>query len=128
MPHPLVLVSPHTHGVVLDLAYATANNIAGRPIYDRAHCLLHRDAEACLRRAVLAAAVAGYRGAALYRDAPTVVAEGLITASAMHPLEFARDIFAVLQLYTDEVLAAWYGLYKTGEARYFATLGKTTQG
>ena len=61
MPHPLVPVHPETHGVVLDLAYATANNIAGRPIYDRAHCLLHRDAEVCLRRAVLAAAAAGYR-------------------------------------------------------------------
>ncbi len=61
MPHPLVPVHPETHGVVLDLAYATANNIAGRPIYDRAHCLLHRDAEACLRRAVLAAAASGYR-------------------------------------------------------------------
>lgn len=61
MPHPLVQVHPHTHGVVLDLAYATANNVAGRKIYDRAYCLLHRDAEVCLRQAVRNAADAGYQ-------------------------------------------------------------------
>lgn len=60
-PHPLVQVHPQTHGIVLDLAYATANNIVGRPIYDRAHCLLHRDAEICLRKAVLLAAASGLR-------------------------------------------------------------------
>lgn len=57
--HPLVSVSPDTHGVVLELSYATANNIAGRAIYERPMCLLHRDAERCLRQAVVNAAAAG---------------------------------------------------------------------
>lgn len=61
MSHPLVQLHPQTHGIVLDLAYATANNIAGRAIYDRAHCLLHRDAEACRRKAVILAAASGLR-------------------------------------------------------------------
>ncbi|APW40388.1 D-alanyl-D-alanine dipeptidase [Rhodoferax koreense] len=61
MPHPLVQITPETHQVQLHLAYATPDNVAGQRIYDRAVCLLHRDAEACLRRAVALAADAGYR-------------------------------------------------------------------
>jgi D-alanyl-D-alanine dipeptidase len=52
-------LSAETHGVVLDLVYATSNNIAGKPIYERHLCLLHRDAELCLRKAVQLAASAG---------------------------------------------------------------------
>jgi D-alanyl-D-alanine dipeptidase len=59
MPHPLVAITPETHPVLLHLAYATPDNVAGRVIYDRAHCLLHRDAEACLRRAAQAARAQG---------------------------------------------------------------------
>jgi D-alanyl-D-alanine dipeptidase len=59
--HPLVLISPATHGVVLDLVYATPNNVAGQVIYARPLCLLHRDAEVDLRRAVALAADAGCR-------------------------------------------------------------------
>ena len=59
--HPLVSISAATHGVLLELAYATANNVAGRIIYARALCLLHRDAEVCLRRAVVLAAQSGFR-------------------------------------------------------------------
>lgn len=59
MPHPLIPISPETHGVVLDLTYASARNIAGRSIYARQICLLHRDAELPLRRAVNLASVAG---------------------------------------------------------------------
>jgi D-alanyl-D-alanine dipeptidase len=59
--HPLVAVSPDTHGVVLELSYATANNMAGRAIYERPLCLLHQEAEVCLRRAVVNAAAVGCR-------------------------------------------------------------------
>jgi D-alanyl-D-alanine dipeptidase len=59
--HPLVLISPATHGIVLDLLYATANNVAGRVIYAQALCLLHHDAEVCLRRAVALASDSGCR-------------------------------------------------------------------
>ena len=59
MSHPLVAITPETHQVLIHLAYATPDNVAGQVIYDRAHCLLHRDAEACLRRAVRAASAQG---------------------------------------------------------------------
>jgi D-alanyl-D-alanine dipeptidase len=59
--HPLILISPETHDVLLDLLYATPRNIAGRPIYARELCLLHHEAERCLREAVQNAALAGYR-------------------------------------------------------------------
>jgi D-alanyl-D-alanine dipeptidase len=59
MTNPLISLSPETHDVILDLVYATSNNIAGKPIYERHLCLLHRDAELCLRKAVQLAAKAG---------------------------------------------------------------------
>lgn len=61
MPHPLVPISPNTHGVMLDLIYASPNNLAGKVIYAREICLLHRNAELPLRRAVTLAAEAGYK-------------------------------------------------------------------
>ena len=59
--HPLVPITPQTHGVLIELAYATPNNVAGRTIYQRPVCLLHRDAEACLQQAVRLAAASGCR-------------------------------------------------------------------
>jgi D-alanyl-D-alanine dipeptidase len=56
---PLVEITPATHGVDIDLAYATSDNFTGAAIYGRAACYLHPDAEACLRRAVDLAAVHG---------------------------------------------------------------------
>jgi D-alanyl-D-alanine dipeptidase len=49
------------HGVDIDLAYATANNFTGKPIYRRARCYLHADAGAALERAVDLARAQGYR-------------------------------------------------------------------
>lgn len=64
----------------------------------------------------------GYAGAHLYQDEPAVRDGNLITASAMAPLEFAHAIFDYLQLYTPEVLDAWYNLFATGKAEYFGAL------
>ncbi|RKR38459.1 D-alanyl-D-alanine dipeptidase [Paraburkholderia sp. BL17N1] len=50
--HRLIEITPATHGVDLDLVYATARNLTGKPIYQSAHCLLLEPAEAALRRAV----------------------------------------------------------------------------
>lgn len=47
----LIPITEQSHGVVLDLVYATANNIAGVPIYRRPICLLHREAAQALLRA-----------------------------------------------------------------------------
>lgn len=61
MTSPLVQISPDTHDVLLDLLYATGNNVAGQAIYARPLCLLHHEAEVCLRSAVRLAAAHGLR-------------------------------------------------------------------
>ncbi len=70
----------------------------------------------------------GYAGAEHYHDEPAFTAGGLITASGVHPLEFARHVFALLDVYPPRVLAAWYQLYKTGQPKYFAALMKAAGG
>jgi putative intracellular protease/amidase len=67
-------------------------------------------------------AATGYRGAHLYQWADVVTDQNVTTASAMKSLEFAREIFARLDLYHETVLEAWYGLFKTGDPKYYAAL------
>ena len=67
-------------------------------------------------------AATGYRGAHLYQAADVVSDGGVITASAMKSLEFAREIFARLDVYEEKVLEAWYGLFKTGDPKFYAAL------
>lgn len=43
----------------IDLKYATADNITGRPIYQEALCLLHTDAATALAKAISIATLAG---------------------------------------------------------------------
>src|SRR5271154_4235777 len=57
----LVPISAADYGVDIRLAYATAENFTGRPIYRHARCYLHADAAAALRRAVDLAGGLGYR-------------------------------------------------------------------
>jgi len=66
----------------------------------------------------------GYRGSAFFRQQPAVRSGNLITASAMSPLEFAREIFSLLDVYSEATLAAWYDLHHTQDARYFLELMK----
>jgi hypothetical protein len=40
----------------------------------------------------------------------------------MKSLDFAYHICKRLDLYEDRVLDAWYGLFKTGDAKYYAEL------
>jgi putative intracellular protease/amidase len=63
-----------------------------------------------------------YRGGHLYQAADVVNDNHVITASAMKSLEFAREIFRELDLYEERILNAWYNLFKTGDARYYAEL------
>lgn len=71
----------------------------------------------------------GYAGADHYIDAPAVTdrsAPGhLITSAAMHPVPFAREIFAELDLYSPEVLAAWVKLYSGDPAGYHELMAAT---
>ena len=69
-------------------------------------------------------AATGYKGAKHYVDAPAVRDGNLITASAMSPVDFAKEIFSCLGVYDDDVLDAWYGLFKTGDGKYFQQLVK----
>lgn len=66
----------------------------------------------------------GYRGAACYQDQPAVTDQNVITAGAVHPIDFASHIFKLLGVYGDPTLEAWYGLYKTGDPAYFFKLAK----
>jgi len=64
----------------------------------------------------------GYGGATRYREAPAVRDRGIITAGSTAPVEFAREIFAALELFRGPVLEAWYGLFSSGDARYYRAL------
>lgn len=62
MAHPdLVEIEAHRFEVDIHLVYATADNLAGRVIYQDSRCLLHRDAARCLWHASAIAQLAGYR-------------------------------------------------------------------
>lgn len=63
-----------------------------------------------------------YRGGDHYVDEPAVRDQGVVTAGGMAPLEFAREIFALVGLYEDGVLDAWYQLNKTGRSEFYARL------
>jgi putative intracellular protease/amidase len=69
----------------------------------------------------------GYGGSALYQDVRAVADGNLITASSIAPIEFAYQIFNMLGVYTAEVLEAWYGLFKTGDASYYGALAASAE-
>ncbi|TDD58650.1 glutamine amidotransferase [Kribbella antibiotica] len=53
----------------------------------------------------------GYQGGHLYKEERAVTDRGLITAGAQAPVEFARAIFAELEIYKAPVLDSLYKLY-----------------
>lgn len=57
----LIPIAVPDYDVDLTIAYATANNFTGRPIYSRAAAYLHPDAAAALQRAIALAAAQGLR-------------------------------------------------------------------
>jgi len=67
-------------------------------------------------------AATGYRGAALYQDQPAVTDANVITAGSTAPIEFAYEIFKKLDVYSAEVLEAWFGLFKTGDPAYYSAM------
>jgi len=69
-----------------------------------------------------------YGGAALYQNERAVTDGKLITAGATAPLEFAREIFRVLDLYKAETLEAWFGLFHTGNPAFYGALMQAGQG
>jgi putative intracellular protease/amidase len=66
----------------------------------------------------------GYRGETAYVDQPAVIGDNLITASGLAPLEFARCIFDVLDVFSPDKLDAWFKLFKTGDVSHYAALAE----
>jgi len=56
----------------------------------------------------------GYNGQDSFVSAQAVADQGFITANETAALEFAREIFRVLKLYTDEDIDEWYDEFKNG--------------
>ncbi|MFI6298465.1 type 1 glutamine amidotransferase family protein [Nonomuraea sp. NPDC050790] len=70
----------------------------------------------------LTATVPGYKGAERYVEADAVTDGDVITAGATEPEAFAREIFTRLNVYTPEVLEAWFRLFKHSDSSAFAAL------
>jgi len=64
----------------------------------------------------LKAQVPAYSAAADYVDTLAVRDRGLITASGLGALEFAREIFSELGVFSNEERATWYRVFKEGKA------------
>lgn len=75
--------------------------------------LLDRRRHTGNRRGHIDAFVPGYRGAAHYQaDLLAASDAGVITASGLAPVEFAREVIGVLDLYDGDDLRHWYRLFK----------------
>jgi putative intracellular protease/amidase len=64
----------------------------------------------------------GYAGGDLYRDVPAVEDRDLITGRATAPIEFARAIFARLEVFEPNVLESWFKLYRNQDPAGFFEL------
>jgi putative intracellular protease/amidase len=61
----------------------------------------------------------GYRGTAFYCGVPAVTDGNVITATGLAPVDFAREIFKALNLYSTATLEAWYAMFKQCDASKF---------
>ena len=56
-----------------------------------------------------------YTGNAHYADAPAVRDRNVITASGLCDVDFAREIFAELGIFSAEDEALWFDMFKHGK-------------
>jgi len=63
-----------------------------------------------------------YKGENFYEYKPVVVDNNMITATGIAPLEFTYEVIKKINIMENDTLEAWYGLYKTNEAKYFFEL------
>jgi len=61
----------------------------------------------------------GYRGTAFYCGAPAVTDRNVITATGLAPVDFAREIFKALNLFSTATIEAWYAMFKQCDASKF---------
>lgn len=76
--------------------------------------LLDDRAHTSNERAYLERHVPAYLGGSRYVDALAVRDRGLITASGLGPVEFAREIFQELGVFSEADRRVWYHLFKHG--------------
>jgi len=62
-----------------------------------------------------------YAGAAHYLDSPAVRDRHVITASGLAPVDFAREIFAELAIFSEGDAALWFEMFKHGRLPRVAT-------
>ena len=55
-----------------------------------------------------------YRDEDFYVDDLAVSDDGVITASGLGNVEFAREIFRLLKIYDENDLRTWYDMFKRG--------------
>jgi len=65
-------------------------------------------------RSYLAAHAPEYAGSAYYEERSAVRDQHVITASGLAAVDFAREIFAELQVFNASDEALWYGMFKGG--------------
>lgn len=56
----------------------------------------------------------GYSGAAHYVRDGAVADRGVVTASGLASVDFARELFAMLGVFSDEERAVWFEMFKLG--------------
>jgi putative intracellular protease/amidase len=64
----------------------------------------------------------GYRGTAFYCGAQAVTDRNVITATGLAPIDFAREIFKMLNLYSTASIEAWYAMFKQCDAAKYPAL------
>lgn len=60
-----------------------------------------------------------YKGENHYVNVSAVSDANLVTASGTAPIEFAKEVLGVLDVFTPETLQAWYNLNTTHKAEYY---------
>jgi putative intracellular protease/amidase len=82
---------------------------------------------AAICAATLALARAGlldhlrHRGTGFYCGAPAVTDGNVITATGLAPVDFAREIFRALNLYSPAAIESWYAMFRHCDAsRHYA--------
>ncbi|WP_431026943.1 type 1 glutamine amidotransferase family protein [Lysinibacillus sp. LZ02] len=63
-----------------------------------------------------------YKGEKFYDTAPAVSDANLVTASGTAPLEFAKEVLKILDVFAPDTLYSWYKLHKTHKTEYFFQL------
>ncbi|WP_067702340.1 type 1 glutamine amidotransferase family protein [Nocardia jejuensis] len=85
------------------------------------------DARAHTSNAAQYLAMSGYSGGEHFSHEPAVIDGDLITATGTSPVDFARAIFARLELFEPRVLEAWFALYKDNDPAGFFALAEYEQ-